>query len=70
MEPQASRRTWNTPVRERWNAPIHQCLKAVDAHIELYLQTGDIWHLEKAEFLRLYLHELKTWIHAEESKLP
>lgn len=69
MEPQVSRRTWNTPVRDRWNAPIHQCIKAIDAHIELYLKTGDEWHLRKAESLRLYLHELKTWIHAEESKM-
>jgi hypothetical protein len=63
-----SRRTWNTPVRERWNAPIHQCLKAIDAHVELYLESGDEWHIEKAEQLRLYLHELKTWIHAKEGR--
>jgi hypothetical protein len=69
MEPNQSRRTWNTPVRERWNAPIHQCLKAVDAHVDLYLKTGDEWHLQKADALRLYLTELKTWIHSEESKL-
>jgi hypothetical protein len=61
------RRTWNTPVREDWNAPIHHCLKAIDIHVSLYLKTRDEWHLEKAEFLRMYLHELKTWIHKEES---
>jgi hypothetical protein len=62
------RRTFDTPVRSRWNAPIHNCLKAVDAHTELYLLHGDPWHLERAAMLRDYLHQLKTWIHAEEAK--
>lgn len=69
MDIQPSKRTWNTPVRERWNAPIHQCLKAIDGHVELYLKTGDRWHLEQADFLRSYLHRLKTWIHQEENDL-
>lgn len=69
MDNQACRRTWNTPTRERWNAPIHYCLKAIDAHIDLYFRTGDKWHLEQADFLRSYLHQLKTWIHQEENRL-
>jgi hypothetical protein len=60
------RRTWDTPVRESWNAPIHHCLKAIDNHVYLYFKTHDEWHLKKAEDLRLYLHELKTWIHKNE----
>jgi hypothetical protein len=68
MDIQPSKRTWNTPVREHWNAPIHHCLKAIDLHISLYLKTGDKWHAQKAEFLRDYLHELKTWIHSEEAQ--
>lgn len=60
------RRTFNTPVREPWNAPIHQMLKAIDNHTREYLKTGDHWHKEKADMLRTYLHELKTWIHKEE----
>lgn len=62
------RRTFNTPIREPWNAPIHNLLKAIDNHMALYFVTRDAWHLEKADMLRGYLHELKSWIHAEERK--
>lgn len=61
-------REWNTPKREAWNAPIHQILKAIDEHNRLYFEGRDPWHLQKANDLRNYLHELKTWIHAQESK--
>lgn len=60
------RRTFNTPIREPWNGPIHNMLKAIDNHTRLYMQTGDIWHEHKANELRQYLHELKTWIHKNE----
>jgi hypothetical protein len=63
-----SKREFNTPHREAWNAPIHQILKAIDEHMRLYLQSRDRWHIEKAEMLRLYLHELKTFIHNQEGK--
>jgi hypothetical protein len=63
------RRTFNTPIREPWNAPIHQILKAVDAHMALYLKHGDLWHLEKAAMLRAYLHELKSYIHRQEANV-
>lgn len=69
LDNQSCKRTWNTPVRERWNAPIHHCLKAIDAHVDLYLKTGDKWHMEQANFLRSYLNQLKTWIHQEERRL-
>ena len=62
------RRTWNTPKRECWNAPIHQMLKAIDNHTRLWIETGDVWHEEKAEYLRTYLRELKTWIHQKENE--
>jgi hypothetical protein len=62
------RRTFNTPIREPWNAPIHNILKAIDNHTKQYLKTEDPWHEEKANMLREYLHELKTWIHKEEGK--
>lgn len=61
-------REWNTPVRECWNAPIHNILKAIDNHTQLYFKTGDKWHAEQADFLRSYVSELKTWIHKEERK--
>lgn len=60
------RRTFNTPIREPWNASIHQILRAIDNHTALYLYTRLPWHLEKAAALRAYVHELKTYIHAEE----
>lgn len=69
MDIQPCRRTWNTPIRERWNAPIHHCLKAIDSHIDLYLRTGNKWHLQQAEVLRCYLRQLKDWIHSEEDRL-
>lgn len=61
-------REWNTPNREAWNAPIHQILRAIDEHNRLYFRGGDPWHLEKANELRGYLRELKTWIHRQEGR--
>jgi hypothetical protein len=55
-------REWNTPHREKWNAPIHQILKSIDSHTYEYFKSGNIWHLQKADELRRYLNELKTWI--------
>ena len=60
------RKRFNTPVRENWNASIHHILKAIDNHTALFLKTGLPWHKQKAEELRTYLHELKTWIMIEE----
>lgn len=62
------RRTWNTPMRERWNPVIHQCLRGIDYHNELYFKTGDAWHLEKASYLRRYVIELKEMIKREEKQ--
>jgi hypothetical protein len=64
-----SKREFNTPHREAWNAPIHHILKAIDQHMMLYFRSQNSWHLKKAEMLRNYLHELKTFIHQEEGKL-
>ena len=61
------RRTFDTPVRSRWNAPIHNILKAIDNHTELFLSHSDPWHLHQAELLREYVKTLKTWIHEEEA---
>ena len=61
-------REWNTPIREPWNASIHQILKAIDNHRREWLATGDPWHDEKATQLAEYLHELKTWIHKQEGR--
>lgn len=60
------KRTFNTSIRECWNTPIHNILKAIDSHTALFLATGNPWHEEKAGQLRQYVHELKTYIHAEE----
>ena len=62
------RRTFDTPIRSRWNAPIHNLLKAIDGHTELFLSHRNPWHLQKAQMLRQYVAELKDWIHAEEAK--
>jgi hypothetical protein len=61
-------REWSNSTRDPWNAPIHNILKAIDNHNEEYFKSGDNWHLEKAELLRTYVAELKTWIHKEESE--
>ena len=61
------RRTFDTPIRCKWNAPIHNLLKAIDNHTELFLLHGEPWHAEKATELRAYVHELKTWIHEKEA---
>lgn len=61
-------RTFNSPVRSRWNVPIRNCLKAIDNHVELYFLHRDPWHLEKADILREYVRQLKHYILAEEEK--
>ncbi len=33
-----------------------------------HFKSGDEWHLQKADMLRNYLHELKTWIHKMEGR--
>jgi hypothetical protein len=61
-------REWNTPHREKWTAPIHQILKAIDNHTSLY-----IWRLvifgtkNKHKYLRQYVKDVKIWIHKEEN---
>ena len=62
-------REFNTPHREHWNASIHNILKAIDNHTRLYLERGDEWHLNKAQELRIYVAELKEWIHKTERRL-
>jgi predicted NAD/FAD-binding protein len=62
-------REWNTPHRDPWNSPIHQILKAIDNHTQEYLKSGDTWHLQKAQELREYVSELKTWIHLKEENI-
>jgi len=62
------RRTWDSPVRSPWNPKIHNMLKSIDLHVELYMKTGDVRHLEMAERLREYVRQLKNWIHETESK--
>lgn len=62
----ADRRTWNSPVREPWNPRIHSILKTVDLHVEMYIKTGDPFHLKMADCLRCYIMQLKDWIHEEE----
>jgi hypothetical protein len=47
---------------------IQQCLKGVDEHVRQYIRTGNVWHLEKAAFLRTYVKELKVWIHKMEGR--
>jgi hypothetical protein len=59
-------REWNTPVRAPWNVLIQQMLMAIDRHSELYRLTGQGWHAAKAQELRDYVTELKTWIHQQE----
>ena len=59
-------REWNTPHREKWNAPIHNILKAIDNHTMLCFETGDEWHLEQQQRLRKYVKDLKVWIHKQE----
>jgi len=61
-------REFNTIYREKWNAPIHQILKAIDNHTQEYFKSGDVWHLQKSQELREYISELKTWIHQQEKE--
>jgi len=60
------RRTWNTSLREPWNPVIKACLNAIDCHTDLYMKTGNSWHLTQAQALRDYINNLKTWIIRQE----
>lgn len=55
-------REWDNDIRHPWNPKIHNILKTIDLHIELYLKSGDTFHLTQAEILRKYVYDLKTWI--------
>ena len=59
-------REWDTPIRGPWNPLIKQALDAIDRHEHLYRKTGNGWHASKADELRRYVSELKTWIHQQE----
>lgn len=61
-------RDFNTEVRAPFNAPIHNILKAIDAHTALYLTAGDVWHLQQAQVLRVYVRDLKEWIKRQENE--
>lgn len=62
------RRTWTTQTRDPWNPKIYNALKSIDLHVDLYLQTKDIRHLEMASMLRKYVVHLKDWIHQAEGR--
>jgi len=62
-----SKREWDTPLREPWNPIIAHQLKAIDRHVACFLATGSTWHLEKAQELRNYVHELKDWLYKQEN---
>ena len=63
-------RSWNTPIRGPWNPVIKHSLNAIDYHIDLYVTTGDPFHLSQAQRMRDYVHNLKEWIVKEETKHP
>jgi len=62
------KRTWNTPAREPWNEMIRCCLKSIDQHNQMYFETGNSWHLAKAQELRNYVTELKCWLARKEAE--
>jgi hypothetical protein len=62
-----SRREWNTPEREPWNALIKEALQGVDRHNVRYFETGDARHLHFAAHLRSYVSELKDLLMELES---
>lgn len=62
-------REYDTDIRSPWNAPIHNILKAIDNHNTEYFKTKNPWHLEKAQMLRDYVVELKSWIKRNETLL-
>ncbi len=64
---EASRREWNTPVREPWNTLIKECLNGVDRHNCCYFETGNGKHMYLASRLREYVGELKVLIHELEA---
>lgn len=59
-------RTYNTKVREPWNPKIKTILDAIDLHIKLHLETGEVFHINQAEILRNYVYNLKSWIESQE----
>lgn len=58
---------FNSPARVEWNEKISSILKTIDLHNDLYFKTKNCFHLEQAEYLRKYIHNLKNWIFTQES---
>jgi len=58
---------WTTPHREPWHSMIKECQDAVDRHTKMYLETKDVFHLNQADLIRLYMCRLKEWIRKNES---
>ncbi len=60
-------REWDNPIRNPWNPKIHNIIKTIDLHVDLYIKTGDEFHLNQSEILRKYVKDLKIWIHNKEN---
>jgi hypothetical protein len=61
-------REWNTPHREKWTAPIHQILKAIDNHTSPYIWRRVIFGTKnKHKYLENMSSDVKVWIHKEEN---
>ena len=60
---------FNTPHRDLWYSMIKECQDAVDRHTQMYLETYDVFHLNQADLIRLYMCRLKEWITKNESEM-
>lgn len=60
---------FHTPHRDPWYSMIKECQDAVDRHTQMYLETYDVFHLNQADLIRLYMCRLKEWITKNESEM-
>jgi hypothetical protein len=60
---------FSTPHRDPWYFMIKECQDAVDRHTQMYLETYDVFHLNQADLIRLYMCRLKEWITKNESEM-
>jgi hypothetical protein len=63
-----SRRTYEPEHRKVWQDPVRDICRIIDTHVAEHLRTGNSWHETQAEYLRVYLRNLKDHLSLTEPK--
>lgn len=61
-------RTYEPKHRKVGQDPVRNICQTIDTHVAEHLRTGDSWHETQAEYLRVYLRNLKDHLSLTEPK--